>query len=406
MLKLNFLWLSRLISPRIFILGFISGLLVCSLLGRKLAHDGYYQNYVRVSGPYQIDNTFLLSPSQITTLIKKECSNDKILVLVGGSSVMSGVGQPDRYLWSKKLKELLGEGYCVYNLAGRAGLMNGFASTTLEIIANSYKKAYLLSDMLEPFAEANPDGAMSQKHYFWDAYYKNMLYPPFERKVHEKAKQIQKEVSTMSEKDQERLEQVKIGEWLDSVFYFNELWTYFHYNFISAFYGSRFSGSYQWAPRRTWPENDAEVNYDDLHKLKQYSQAVNSLEFQKTLEKYQNIHNSYFNFTSDGFKLSESYIARFEEGIKNSFLTGMRQNVLLAYIGISPYYSDHFTKQEQVALEALYTRKAAVVKKYGYDVVRPQFGAEDFIDPLHLNTLGGFKLAQVIADSIKLYDSN
>lgn len=401
--KLISLSLRRLISPRVFLLGFVIGLLACSLLGRKIAHDGYYENYVRVGGTYQIDNTFLLSPSQITKVIRKECSKDKILVLVGGSSIMMGSGQPVRYLWSRKLKELLGDGYCVFNLAGPAGVMNGYAATTLGILGNEYKKAYLISDMSEAFASYNPDGVMSQKHYFWDAYYKNMLYPSFVKKFHDNEKEIQKDISSMSEPDRVRLEQIKTGEWLDSIFYFNDLWTYFHYNFFTTYYFHN-SGSWQWTPRKTWPDYDFEVNFDDQRKLKQYSQPVNSPGFKQTVERFRNLKN-YFESTPDGLVLQEPYITRFEENVRSSFLTGMQQNVLIAYIGISPYYSDHFTKQEQDALETLYKRKAAVVEKYGYHVVRPGFGAEDFVDPVHTNPLGGFKLAQVVADKIKLLDS-
>lgn len=403
MYKLISLSLRRLISPRVFLLGFVIGLLTCSLLGRKIAHDGYYENYIRIGGPYQVDNTFLVSPSQIRNVIRKECSKNKVLVLVGGSSIMMGSGQPVRYLWSRKLQELLGDGYCVFNLAGPAGVMNGYAATTLGILGNDYKNSYLITDMSETFASYNPDGVWSQKHYFWDAYYKNMLYPSVVGRLHKKEKEIQQEISIMSELDQARLEQIKAGEWLDSFLYFNDLWTYVHYNFFTTYYFHN-AGYFQWKARKIAPDYDYEVNFDDLRSLKQYSQPVNSPEFNQTVERYGNL-KKYFEYTPDGYKLYDVYINTFDKRVRDSFLTGTQQNVVVAYIGLSPYYSDHFVKQKQDAYETLYIRKAAVVEKYGYHVVRPRFGAEDFVDPLHLNTLGGYKLAQVVGDQIKSQES-
>ena len=118
------------------------------------------------------------------------------------------------------------------------------------------------------------------------------------------------------------------------------------------------------------------------------------------MERFGNLKN-YFESTSDGYKLHEAYINSFDEEVRNSFLTGAQQNVVVAYIGLSPYYTDHFTQQKQDAYETLYKRKAAVVEKYGYHVVRPRFGAEDYVDPLHLSTLGGYKLALVVSNKIK-----
>lgn len=388
----------RFLMPRTFFLGFAAGMAACVLLGWKVERDGFYRHFVRIGGSYQIDNTFLVSPTQMTKWIRSNCSRDKVLVLVGGSSIMMGTGQPERYLWSRKLQGLLGGGYCVFNLAGPAGALNGFASTTLGILEKEYKRAYLLADMTDPVLVYSPDGVLSQQHYFWMAYYRGMLDPSFVADGEDEAGHLRVQSREATAADQSRAEQLRLGAWLDRFLHFNDLWGGFHFNHFTTYYFHN-AGAWQWTPRGSWPDYDYEPNLEDLRNLKQYSEPVGSPAFRYNVDRLRNL-SRYFRSTPEGFKLDETVLGVLDKQIRENIVNPKKHNVILAYIGPTPYYTDHMTAAEQAAYETLYERKSAIFRSHGYHVVRPRLEAQDYSDLVHLDVLGGNKLAAAVADEM------
>ncbi len=237
-------WLTRFSWPKVFCLGVLCGLLVCSVLGRHIARTGYYRNFLRFGGGHQLDPTFFPTASQMKAVIESQCKKEQVLVLVGGSSVMFGAGQPVRYLWTKRLNQELGPGYCVVNLAVPAGGFAGYASVALEIVGNEYKRKLLLTDTDFPLDPA--DGMLWYKHMFWDAYYKDMLNHSIVTRTRERLAHVLKGYNGRKDKERNQIEQTRLGMLLDGYLYFNDLWTYVHYNYMQT----RYYLSY--APRRHW----------------------------------------------------------------------------------------------------------------------------------------------------------
>ena len=386
------------LAPRAFFLGFLCAMVACSLAGRTLAQDGFYENFTRISGTYQVDNTFLLSPAQMVRWIRAHCSSDRELVLVGGSSIMMGAGQPVRRLWTKRLQELLGKGYCVVNLAGPSGALNGFASTTLGILGHEYKRAWLIGDMTEAVVTHSPDGVITQKSYFWSAYYNGMLEPSFLDHGRDESGKLRL-TSPMSDKDRAWVEQLRLGEWLDSWLHFNELWSYLHYRYFTTYYFHN-AGRWQWTPRATWPDYDFEFDEAQARAHKQYAEAVGSAGFNRTLERLRDL-KTYFAATPSGLKLRENALGLLDTQLKDNIIDASKQNVVIAYIGVAPYYTSHLTADEQAAYETLYERKAAIFRRHGYHMVRPSLMVDDYTDLVHTNPLGGDKLAAAVAAGIR-----
>lgn len=387
------------LMPRTFFLGFAAGIAACAFLGWKVERDGFYENYVRAGGPYQIDNTFLISPTQMTSWIRSRCSRDKTLVLVGGSSILMGTGQPVRSLWSGKLQELLGERFCVVNLAGPAGVLNGIAGTTLGILEKEYKRAYLVSDMTESVVGYSPDGVVSQKYFFWSAYYRGMLDPSFVADGADASGRLRIQQPAAAESERMRAEQLRLGAWLDSYLHFNDLWAAVHFRRFTTYYFHN-AGRWQWTPRGTWPDYDYEIDVEAMRNLKQYTTPVGSPAFQQVLARLRGL-GTYFESSPDGLKFREGILRGLEQQIDENIIDPRKHRVILAYIGPSPYYMHHLSAAEQGAYETLYERKTVVFKRHGYHVVRPRLESEDYSDPVHLDTLGGRKLAGVVAEEIR-----
>ncbi len=388
------------LAPRAFFLGFLCAMVACSLAGRKLAQDGFYESFTRIGGTFQVDDTFLLSPAPMVRWIRAHCSRDRELVLVGGSSIMMGAGQPVRRLWSKRLQELLGDGYCVVNLAGPSGALNGFAGTTLGILGHEYKRAWLIADMHDGVVGYSPDGVMTQKHYFWSAYFSGMLEPGFlAHGQDENGKLRVTPATTMSDKDRARLEQLRLGSWLDSWLHFDELWSYLHYRYFTTYYFHN-AGRWQWTPRAAWPDYDFEFDEAQARAHRQYADAVGSAAFNGKLERLRDL-KTYFAATPSGLKLRENALGMLDTQLKDNIIDASKQNVVIAYITVAPYYTSHLSLDEQSAYETLYEHKAAMFRRYGYHVVRPTLTADDFTDLMHTNPLGGDKVAGVVAAEIR-----
>ena len=387
-------------SPRLFLAGFAVGLLACAAAGWRLAHEGYYRDFTRIAGAYQVDNTFTLSAAQMKKLVASQCARDRVPVLIGGSSILMGTGQPARHLWSRKLGERLGAGFCVFNLAGPAGALNGFASTTLAMIEDEYPRAYLVSDMTETAVRHSPDGVVSQKYYFWDAYYKGLMPPHALAKMPLSRGDVPAGGQPVPAKDAERAEQLRLGARLDSILRFNDLWSYVAYSHFTTYYFHN-AGAFQWTARRTWPDRDYEVDFAALRALRQYTEPVGSPAFSSNVERLRRYVDFYFTGLPGPASPIEARMAEYESLIRDNVVDATRQRVIMVYVGVSPYYMDHVGPTVLEAYEALYRRRAQDFARHGFHVLRPGLRPEDFGDLVHLNALGAEKLAGAVAAKIR-----
>src|SRR5262249_9221945 len=71
---------------------------------------------------------------------------DKVFIIVGGTSVFFGVGQPVSVMWTRKLQSLLGDRFHVLNLAQRAGRSNEFGNIAAEILLQRHARVIYVAD--------------------------------------------------------------------------------------------------------------------------------------------------------------------------------------------------------------------------------------------------------------------
>ena len=83
--------------------------------GKQNLFVGYERSYPLISP----EGYFYPSLDNLTELVSHVASPRKILVLVGGNSVLLGVGQKKDQLWTKELQRDLGPDFVVVNLAFR-----------------------------------------------------------------------------------------------------------------------------------------------------------------------------------------------------------------------------------------------------------------------------------------------
>lgn len=383
--------------PKIFFLGVCIGILICTLAGRKLSDKGYFENFARIGGAHSNGTAFLVTASQISALIRTTCRSDQILVLAGGSSIIMGTGQPISYVWTKKLQEILGRRYCVYNLASPAGWLTGYGSVTMNMVGKEFKDVFLVSNSLNPPKDA--DGQIEYKHFFWDAYYKGLLENGLVNYSDERIRKINETHLKADDKTKVRIEQMKIGMWLDSFLYFNDLWTFVHYTMGQTIY-SKNSGPYNWKPQGSIPDYDWRFDEAEIRTLKHYP-APDSPQFEVTLNMVRGHAPRYFKTLPEGRFLIEELIIQNETLIKEYPLTDVAEKIIITQDIHSPYYISRLSEAEQLEYAELTKRIEETWMHNGYHVISMDgMGPEDYADMMHPNVLGGWKYAEKVSAKI------
>lgn len=394
-----------ILQPKAFFIGVASGILACSLLGKYVSTKNYIDEFTRLGGGLQTRGvSFQITASAINSLIHKNCSTDKTLVLIGGSSVPYGSGQPVRYLWTKKLQNLLGSKYCVMNLASPAGSLVGYASIAFEMVRNDYPSAILVSDG-SGFPSDPADGMIWYKYFFWDAYYKGLFKNPHGNYDSAQIDAIVKDNFVKNEKQNERFTQLRFGMWLDSYLYFNDLWTYLHYTKWMTIYDPSLRDFFG-KPLRLINDYDYPVDVDKIKTLAHYPDK-NSKAYLGELEIVRLGSSIYYTNRNGVWSLNTSQLDQGSKVIASHPLTKVSKNVLLMSIIESPYYFDQLSPNEQYRYHSTREEILKVWNKHGYNTVLiDNLKAEDFGDRPHVNTFGGIKLAKIIANEIKKIDTN
>src|SRR5437899_5537979 len=108
-------WSSRVLSARsnvpCFLLGFALAFLSCVAAGYFSSARNLFENFTRFHQLIAPESNFYPTARQVRTLARAVLDRSKTNVIVGGSSVMYGVGQPADQIWTKELSKILGGDY-------------------------------------------------------------------------------------------------------------------------------------------------------------------------------------------------------------------------------------------------------------------------------------------------------
>lgn len=396
-----FSFVRSLYKPKIFFLGVFVGIFTCALIGRFVSTKTDMTQYSRLGGGLLTRSaSFQITALDIKSLISKKCDKNQILIIIGGSSVFFGSGQPIRYLWSKRLQDNLGSNYCVVNLAVPAGPLVGYGSVALEMSVGSFKDVLLVTDASAlPYHPA--DGFVWYKHLFWDAYYKKLISNIYSRNyTASQIDQIEKENSQGNSKAYEKFEQIRLGMWLDSILYFNELWNYVAFNKIMTIYDPLL-GQYNWGPLNKIPDLDYEIDVDKIESLAHYPSS-DSDTFRGEFGIVKSNASKYYAMKNDNLVINSSELHAASQNLAKHPLSNLANKVLIVSVTESPYYLEKLSSDEYKRYVNSRNEELKVWHDNGFHTLSGmKFEAKDFGDRPHLNTLGGNILASDVANKVK-----
>jgi hypothetical protein len=128
----------RRLSPVLVFIGIVTEFSLMVLVGRWAGKQNLFVAYERNYPLISPEGYFYPSLNNLTELVNHVASKRKILVLVGGNSVLLGVGQKKEQLWTKELQRVLGPEFAVVNLAFRGADLTEMGAIVAEVLSNKY----------------------------------------------------------------------------------------------------------------------------------------------------------------------------------------------------------------------------------------------------------------------------
>ena len=173
--------LSRFLSPSWFFAGLAMGMALCIWAGNWAAHQNVYAARSRFFFKVSPEGYVYPTVENLCEFVRRRAPKDKILVLVGGSSISLGVGQLNENLWTKKLQEKLGPDFAVVNIAFRGCSFSSVSLPLAEMLSKEYARWYYVSDVslaVEPSWLFTPGTATYPYRYFlWHSWLNGKLLP-------------------------------------------------------------------------------------------------------------------------------------------------------------------------------------------------------------------------------------
>ena len=363
------------VLARPFLFGFAIGLGLLSLLGSMLTPPDLPKRFARFHQFVSAETGFFPTPHEVLSIVDADSHPGVIYVIVGGSSVMHGVGQHESLIWTRALQERLGAKYKVINFAMRAGRLDDFGNIAAEYLIKKSAPVIYVADVVGAgFASSYDESFYAQS--IFQAWLRGYLLP------------CQPRDSIFWHafwSPNSKLWPIAIGSFLDVVFNFNDLWNYVDYEHGGLIWNKLLAGQSflrrsnfhdpELTPEQYEPLRYRDDDFEQAMKIMRWEILVSSDALRRALD------------------LMEAVIPL------------RLRAVTLAVIAVdSPFYRDRLGVEEQKAYVARTRERALNLAGLGFaETATPgmDFTAKDYVDRIHLSVYGGQKLAAALAPRIE-----
>jgi hypothetical protein len=359
-------------KPIPFFAGLVLGLVLLAVVGSSIQNTQLATGFIRFHSNRNVETGFMPTAAELATIVDQQ-PKPRAYVIIGGSSVLNGVGQSADFVWSRRLQDLLGKDFAVLNFANRAGGPIDFGSVAAEMLIRQHRPVIYVADANESLY-ANDPRTSFYKYMLFDGWHRSYLLPwpprdrylrwaPFDRS--------------------ETVRNVALGEWLNSFLRFNELWNYVAFNIVGLQW-DKLKATWSFYPARDLPDPEPAP---DLVRQRRYLEnpdiplAITEATSHRPIARM-----------LDYAKVTEELVP-----------PELRSLSLVVVQLQSPHYLD----MQPGNREALYARaleQQEHMKQMGFrEVIIPQkdFTENDYADRIHLAVEGGDKLAAAVAPVVR-----
>ncbi len=373
-------------KDHLFFAGVAVGFLLAVALGREAARCSKPAKFERFYWSISPESLYYPTYATMERLALARWSPGKILVIVGGNSILNGAGQPVEELWSHRLQALLGPRYAVINLSFRGALPTEGAALVAEALQRRGIPLIFIANTA-PDTCGLPVGSI-YGYLYWEAAAAGKLQPyaPRDRTI---AKWLAQNYPATREKQLEIKRAARLNHWL----HFQDLWNHVGYHHVFTVWNSVARWT-PWAPRNKVP--DREPPLPPVARRFSHNNAGEMRLARASTERLLTLDD-----TGQWIKNPVVWDA-LDTTIEATIVPDLRPCTLMIFSIDCPYYRNQLTADELSRDETAYRVAEAVWTRYGIRALVAGFGytGEDYVDRRHLAPSGGAKLAELIAAQI------
>ena len=380
------------LAPRLLLWGVVVSFLACCAAGRLLSRVNCLCNFSRFHPYLNYQSLYYPTVSQVRSLARDTLDPDKVVVVLGGNSILLGYGQGAEGNWTRHLQALLGNRFQVLNLALPGTPPFEFGATAAEVLLRDHPRLLFVTNTwsgpLSP--PGDPDGQPLLRYFFWQARVRGLLAENAER---------EKRLRELEGKRDESFRELKRQSELDADLGFNDLWNAFTYRCRSTVW-FRYLQSPWTQPRRCYADPDPVLPSADERMLQ--AKAA------ETLPEMRGVGN-----LTRAFRRPPAGTAAWREpdssamlaGVRACLPPGLRSRTLVLLNPVCPYYRTQLTAEER----ELYAESFAVtIRQYARAGVRAaevgrMLSARHYTDHVHLTVAGGRLMAEEVAPMIRAF---
>ena len=377
--------------PRTFFLGVAVAMVVMSLFGRWAAREHFHKEFTRVTPWIAPSTQYYPTVSELANVARQKTRPETVQVIVGGNSVFYGVGQPPDRVWTDSLQQQLGPNYSVVNLAlpGAAPVDGG--AVIAEMLRTEFPKQIYLANTW-PCDGSGSSGNPAYRYIFWNAYYDNFLIddPLRNASVARLLAQHNPHESFVERR----------STWaLDGLFHFQDGWNYLAYKKFGTVWGHYAPGEIGLKPRELLPEPVGDFLAEPTSRRFSGYYDAGDLAIIRGRNAWA------FEPVANGSKLAANALAwgEFGRNIDEMFPRALRKRTLIMISRDCPYFTEKLSPEEREQDDLACALTVRKWREYGYESMDygRDFSIEDYGDRVHLTSLGGEKLAKLIAVKVR-----
>jgi hypothetical protein len=372
------------LSPVSVFIGIVVGFSLMVLAGRWAGKQNLFIAYERNYPLISTEGYFYPSLDNLTGLVSHVASKRKILVVVGGNSVLLGVGQKKEQLWTKELQRLLGPDFAVFNFAIPGACPTEMGAVLAEVLSKEYTRLIYVANERIPMLMDSP---VFYEYLFYQARASGKLF-----KITPGPEDVN---AVIANRRSELLSEAPLRGYFDYWSHASDLWNYIGYNYVFTVFNLL-----KYPPERFFEaRRNSEDQTSDVPPIperftfrEQSMQLVRSL-FQSSVEKDAQGELSIKPAVSDAF-IRDALIA---------FPDSFKPRTLILLVYNAPYFATQLSADEYAAYKFAFRQGKSWLQKAGYHsvLVGPDLTDEDFADRVHLTASGGQKMAGDIAPEIR-----
>lgn len=383
--------------PIPFFAGVLFGIALCIGAGRQASKEDVYHDRDRFFMKVSPEGNVYPTLENLEQFVRGKASPDKVLVLVGGSSILLGVGQTNDQLWTNSLQQELGNAYSVVNISFRAAQFTSIAMPLAEKLSSEYHRIILVTDavpfMLPDFLLYNPGSYVYPYDYvLWQAWIDGDLSrnPARENAL---SSALRSPVEAIRLHAQEQF----LHALLERFFFASDLWNSIGYRHFFTVYSP-------WVPDKIpFYRRRSDISDDEI---KNHTPPAESIG-QNWRANYSvlGLYLNHAQINPDGSLEATPSVTQFAQLAAQKYACNpaFPAKLLFLVTSRSPLLVDHLNSRDKARFEFAITESVRAYQAAGFDAIPLGLGypANHYIDTSHFSNAASPRMAREVAREIE-----